>query len=159
MGRRSLAIGIAGFSAVVAAFTIRGELDPQDRARFVWLFSTAFAAALLCFVPVVLAEVGLAGASLWRASSGIMIAVWLLTMGIFASNRARERRDSPAAARYFGQGPFLLVPSILNLGLQIANVSGVVWEPSAAAYIIGALVWLYAAALVFISIVIERQTT
>ena len=42
-----MAIGLAGFSAVVAAFTIRGELSQTDRSRFLLLFTTAFVAALL----------------------------------------------------------------------------------------------------------------
>jgi hypothetical protein len=50
----------------------------------------------------------------------------------------------------------LVVPSLFNLVLQLLNVSGVAWEPSAAPYLIGNLVWLYAASLVFVAIVLER---
>ena len=37
-----LAIGIAGFAGVIAAFLQRGGLHPVDRGRFVTLLSAAF---------------------------------------------------------------------------------------------------------------------
>jgi len=39
---------------------------------------------------------------------------------------------------------------------QVLNVSGRWWEPSSAPYLVGSLVWLYAAGLVFVAIVLER---
>jgi hypothetical protein len=44
-----MAIGVAGFSAIVAAFTGQGPLTATDRRRFVWLY-----AAALPFVSIVL---------------------------------------------------------------------------------------------------------
>ena len=38
-----MAIGVAGFSAIVAAFTGHGPLTLTDRRRFVWLFTCSFA--------------------------------------------------------------------------------------------------------------------
>jgi hypothetical protein len=147
-----LAIGLAGFSAVVAAFTIRGELSPTDRSRFIWLFTTAFVAALLAFVPSMLSEAGLADATLWRASSGIWIVAWLISTGIFAIGLLR-RDPSKWRPRW---SALTLVPSVLNLALVVMNVWGVAWEPSGAVYIFSTLLWLCAAALVFMSIVLER---
>ena len=152
-----MAIGLAGFSAVVAAFTTRGQLTPQDRSRFLWLFTTAFAAALLAFVPIVLSEASLEGAHLWRASSSIMVVIWVLTMGSWGVTELRERRDPSIALNSFAKGPLLVVPSIANVTLQAINVWGGAWEASAAIYILGTLCWLYAAALVFMSMVIERS--
>ena len=51
-----MAIGVAGFSAIVGAFTGSQALTVSDRRRFVWLFTNAFVAALLAFVPVLLAD-------------------------------------------------------------------------------------------------------
>ena len=151
-----MAIGLAGFSAVVAAFTIRGELTQTDRSRFLLLFTTAFVAALLAFVPVVLKEAGLAGAALWRTSSGTMVVVWLGFTVPFIVGLLRDRRDPSHRPLVFSQKPHVLWPSFLNLMLQVMNLWGGIWEPSAAIYIVGTLMWLSAAALVFVSVVLER---
>jgi hypothetical protein len=151
-----MAIALAGFSAVVAAFTIHGKLTETDRSRFVWLFVTAFTAALLAFVPTILTGTGLTDAALWRASSGIMIVLWLILTVPFAVGLLRDRRDSSFVPQVFSQRPLILVPSVLNLALQLLNVWGAVWEPSAAIYIVGTLAWLSASAIVFMSIVLER---
>ena len=148
-----MAIGLAGFSAVVAAFTIHGELTPTDRSRFLWLFTTAFVAALLAFVPTILSEAGLADATLWRASSGTMIVMWLISTGIFVVPLVR--RDPSKEAWRPNWAPVVMVPSVLNLALQLMNLWGGVWEPSSAIYIIGTLGWLSVAAIVFMSIVLE----
>ena len=151
-----MAIALAGFSAVVAAFTIHGELTPIDRSRFVWLFATAFVTGLLAFVPTILSETGLADVALWRASSGIMVFLWLIFTVPFAVGLLRDRRDPAFVPQVFSQRPYILVPSVLNLALQLINLWGSVWEPSAAIYLIGTLAWLSAAAIAFMSIVLER---
>lgn len=149
-----LAISLAGFSAVISAFTIHGKLTPVDRSKFLWLFATAFVAALLSFVPVVLDEAGLADARLWRMSSLVMVLVWFVSMGIWLVDVVRDRRVGTAAS--FADGPLLVVPALANLLLQVLNIWGGFWQPSPAAYTIGTLVWLYAASLAFLSIVLER---
>jgi len=149
-----LAISLAGFSAVVSAFTVRGELTQADRSKFLWLIATALVAALLAFVPIILDEARMDGIQLWRVSSLIMVLAWFVSMGIWLVEllRDRRRRSSPS----FADGPLLVVPSVGNLILQLFNVSGMAWQPSPAAYIVGTLVWLYAASLAFLSIVLER---
>ncbi len=151
-----MAIGLAGFSAVVGAFTRHGELSRPDRYRFFWLFATAFVAALLAFVPVVIMEAGYSGPWVWRTASAIMVGIWLIQIGAWLVVLPRTRRDPEMGPPGFSQGPLLVVPSVINLALQLANASGIAWEPSAAPYILGTLVWLYAAALVFMAIVLER---
>ena len=77
-----MAIALAGFSAVVAAFARQGALSPEDRSRFVWLFSTAFVAALLAFVPVLLIEANFEPPELWRCASGVMLLAWFASIGL-----------------------------------------------------------------------------
>jgi hypothetical protein len=151
-----MAIGLAGFSAVVGAFMQHGALSRSDRYRFFWLFTTAFVAAVLSFVPVIIVEAGYSGMHVWRTASGIMIGIWFIQMGAWFVGLRRTRDDPEMGPPGFSQGSLMVVPSIFNLGLQAANASGFFWEPSAAAYIVGALIWLYAASLVFVAIVIER---
>jgi len=151
-----IAIAIAGFSGVVSAFTLHGTLARPDRSRFIWLFVTASVAALLAFVPIVLSQTGLTNDVLWRASSGIMVAAWLISMGLWLAAVLRRRRDPTRGPASFADGPLLVVPAASNLALQLINVWGGAWQPSPAAYTIGTLVWLYAAALAFLSMVLER---
>ena len=71
-----LAIGIAGFSGIIAAFLQGGGLHPFDRFRFVNLFITVFAALVLAFLPLLLDGFISPEEKLWRISSGAMIGVW-----------------------------------------------------------------------------------
>ena len=153
-----MAIGVAGFSAIVGAFTGSKALTVTDRRRFVWLFTNAFVAALLAFVPVILREAFSSGPELWRYSSLSMAVVWVLAACGWVVGEVRQNRSDSSGEKGFWQGPAALVPSFLNFVLQLANAFGVFAEPSASFYIIGALVWLYSAALPFVSIVLERPS-
>jgi len=154
-----MAIGVAGFSAVVAAFTGPRSLTVTDRRRFVWLFTNAFVAAVLPFVPVLLQEAFPTETELWRYSSACMAVVWVVAAAAWVFGEVRQRPEDVPESKGFWQGPAALVPPFLNFLLQLANVSGFFWEPSAVPYIGGTLIWLYAAALPFMSIVLERPTT
>ncbi len=144
-----MAVGFAGFSAVVGVFTTRGELSRLDRSRFVYLFTSAFAAAVLAFVPILLSESGFEGPELWVASSGTMVVVWLLGAALGLRNR------DPSVTSIV-EGPLMFIPGVGNLLIQIGNVWGAFWHPSPAIYIAGNLIWLYATGLIFVSIVLER---
>ena len=150
-----MSIGVAGFSAIVAAFTGQGPLTTRDRRRFVWLFTSSFIAALLSFIPVLLQE-AVAAADLWRASSAVMCVIWAISSGAWTVAEVRHQSAEPEEEKGLWQRPYALVPSFLNFVVQLANASGFLWEPSAAVYVAGTLVWLYVAALTFISIVLER---
>lgn len=149
-----IAISLAGFSAVVSAFTVHGTLAESDRGKFLWLVATAFVAALLAFVPFIVDEMGIVGPPLWRISSLVMVLVWLVSMGIWFAGLRRGRRTGRPPS--LADGPLLVVPAACNLILQVCNALGLAWTPTPAAYTIGTLVWLYAASLAFLSIVLER---
>lgn len=63
-----IAIGIAGFTGVIAVFAERGRLSPADRLRFLGVFVTAFSALVLAFIPLALAHSGLRDQQLWQTS-------------------------------------------------------------------------------------------
>lgn len=149
-----IAIALAGFSAVVAAFVREGELSRDDRVSFAWLFTTAFVAALLAFVPTLLAEASVE--EIWRSSSRVMVLAWLASMGLWVYLRFVEWRSADASPLRFSEGPLMVVPALCNLALQCANGWGDWWAPNGAVYLLGTLVWLYTAALMFMSIVLER---
>jgi hypothetical protein len=75
-----IAVTIALFAGVVAAFLHRGELHAVDRIRFVDLFTVAFEAVILSFVPIALSHLGFEGNRLWVWSSAVMIGLWTLHM-------------------------------------------------------------------------------
>ena len=153
-----MAIGVAGFSAIVGAFSSDRSLSISDRRRFVWLFTNAFAAAFLAFVPVLLSELFSSEFNLWRYSSAAMAIVWGFAAAAWIFDELRQDRATRSAPKGFWQGPAALVPSFLNAVLQLVNASGLFWEPAATAYTAGTLVWLYCAAITFASMVLERPT-
>ena len=53
----------------------------------------------------------------------------------------------------------LLIPSILNLFVQIGNVGGWFWEPNFVAYLFGLFAYLYVAGLIFVYVVLFRPSS
>jgi len=151
-----LAIAVAGFSVVISVFIARGHLTQDDRSRFTWLFTTAFVTALLAYVPIILNQAGLSGPILWRTASSVMIVVWFASMIPWLVLMRRKRRDLSKSPLGVGEPYALLIPALFNLGIQVANTWGRFWVPSSAYYLVGTLVWLYAAALVFVAIFLHR---
>jgi hypothetical protein len=121
-----LSIGVAGFSGVVAALTMRsvGEWRPVDVARLQMLLRTSVSAAIWSVLPALLLSSGFAGPLLWRAVSG----AWLLIVPAVAVSQVRSVRNvlarkSEDASRGF---TFLIATtSLAALALQVANVSAV----------------------------------
>ncbi len=79
-----LAVGIAGFSAIVAAFFRGRRLSNVDIERFRGLLVVAGSAVALAFIPSLLESSGFSGSTLWRVASGLMIAAWFTAMIPFA---------------------------------------------------------------------------
>jgi hypothetical protein len=73
-----IAVGLAGFSGVIAVFIQRGGLPLADRVRFLALFVTAFTALILAFLPIALAYSGFKDQDIWRISSGTMVLINLI---------------------------------------------------------------------------------
>jgi hypothetical protein len=147
-----ISIGIAGFSGVMAAFLQSGGLFKLDRVRFVNLFAMAFSTLTLAYVPIVVFELS---QSVWLYSSAVMIAFWFFNMGlglfyVFPELRAEAGNNGKLASA------LIFVPSFLNLGTQTLNVMGWLWEPNFLAYLLGLFVYLYAACLMFVFIVLYR---
>jgi hypothetical protein len=151
-----LAIGIAGFSAVVAAFSRQDRLHELDAGRFLTLVVIAASAVVLAFLPSLLHGSGYSGPALWRAASGLMVVFWVASMVPYAQQISRLRRADSEITPSIGTIAALTVPSVANLGLQVTNVSGSFWASGGAPYLFGTLVWLWAAGVLFVGIVIYR---
>jgi hypothetical protein len=148
-----IAIGIAGFSGVIAAFLQRDGLHPVDRARFINLFATAFSTLVLAYVPIVVSHRVAEPDQIWRISSAAMVVIWLFGssasyLGVFPI--IREHVFTPVAFW------LLSIPSMMNLAVQVSNAGGWLWHPGFLAYLFGLFVYLYAAGLMFVYIVLYR---
>ena len=150
-----IAIGIAGFSGVIAAFLQRDGLHPLDRVRFVNLFATAFSTLALAYVPIVVSHLLDGNGEIWRYSSAVMIVFWFMNslfglLFVFPE----LRKDTVNTAKY--PSVLLLIPSFLNLGTQCFNVGGWFWDPGFVPYLFGLFVYLYAAGLMFVYVILFR---
>jgi len=149
-----IAVGIAGFSGVVAAFTQRGGLSTADRLRFLAIFLSAFSALLLAFVPIALTYSGVSGAAIWRVSSVVMLVWSVVGLASYPQGARRIRQELGTTHSL----PIVLfaIPTCLSLGVQIVNAGGWIWSPNPVAYLFGMLVYLYSAGLFFVLIVLFR---
>jgi hypothetical protein len=149
-----IAVGLAGLSGVIAVFIQRGGLSPADRLRFLALFGTAFAALVLAFVPIALAYSGFKNQDIWQISSVTMVFAGLVGLVPLPFGQRTIRKEFKTTTSL--PTVFLLVPSGINLAIQLVNAGGWIWQPNLVPYLIGMLVYLYAIAFFFVIIVLFR---
>ena len=149
-----IAIALAGFSAVVAAFFQGHGLNLADRIRFVGIFAIAFVTLLLAFLPIALQHAGLSGSRLWVGSSSTMVVVWCAGMWDLGRRWRTMTNLLPGESTV----PILLifVPASANLAVQVCNVGGWLWEPNFVGYLFGLLCYLYTAGVGFVLVVLYR---
>ncbi len=150
-----LAIGIAGFSGIVVAFSHRRGLRETDRWRFITLFLLAMLALILAFVPFGFHHAGQAGPALWKGSSAVML-VFSIGVTWFVLARVPEfpieqQLSKPFSAAIWGT-------AILRNSLEVANVVGWPLESGALLYLVSLILWLVMAAVMFASLVIFGAT-
>ena len=150
-----ISIGIAGFSGVIAAFLQRGGLGRFDRVRFVNLFVTAFSLLILSYVPIVVAELS---TSVWFYSSLFMIGVGASHM-IFGTLYILPVLNEDTGGSVMVPNTLIYVPSFASGLVQFFNVMGWFWDSSFLAYLFGLFVYLYAACLFFLLLVLYRPKT
>ena len=152
-----IAVGLAGFSGVVAAFIQRGSLSAADRLRFVALFVTAFTALVLAFVPIMLAYGGFQDENLWHLSSTVMVLIGLPVIAAYPFGVRRIRREIETHSLL--PPMLILVPALIHLVVQLMNAGGWIWQPNFVPYLIGMLIYLYSAGVMFVFIVLFRPPT
>ena len=147
-----LAIGLAGFSGVVVAFTRGKGLRPTDRYRFIALFSLAISALVLAFVPFGFHHAGQAGSALWMRSSVVMLAFWV---SVFLLLGVRFRPEFSADEQISN---WLSAPlwglSLLTPLLQVANLIGWPMESGPLLYLSGLILWLVTSSFFFALLVL-----
>ena len=155
-----LAIGLAGFSGVVAAFSYRGRLGDVDRYHFLILFTVSFAAVFLCFVPFGVHKVVQDVQAVWQSSSAIMLAASVL-VGVFltAATPMSMRWDSSMEFGLLGGALISFILPVLIILSQLANVIGWPAGPDSLLYVGGLLGWLLVAGLNFLRLVLYGAST
>ena len=157
-----LAIGLAGFSGVVVAFSINRGLRAVDRFYFIALLTSAFTAVLLAYVPFLLHWAGVTGTDVWKGSSAVMLTFWFLVgggLGILAN-----KVPNLIGTHHLGLQTTLVVAAlpVINLPFMIANIVGYPLEPGVFLYLTGLILWLTVAVLMFTFLVfigVEEQDT
>ena len=146
-----IAIGLAGFSGVVAAFT---RLRTEDRVRFLMLVGGSFFVVVLAFVPFLLDLAGLPERSVWRWAS----ALWAILFGacvplLRAGRRVIVAHGTPAP----GWSIALIVGVIAVVSFsQLGNVIGWPYEPGPVPFILALMTGLIASGVIFVYIVLIR---
>jgi hypothetical protein len=148
-----LAIGLAGFSGVVVAFSRQEGLREIDRFYFIALLTCAFTAVLLAFVPFFFHHEGLTGAALWKGSSIVMLIFWILVVGGLGIGGIRLPNNQ---ASQFGISNTIVLCAVplFNIPCMIANIAGYPMEPGANLYLVGLFLWLTVSVLVFTHLVL-----
>jgi len=150
-----MAIGLAGFSGVILAFTYQGRLRPTDRFRFIGLFTQALTVALLSLVPFGFHHAGQVGETIWRGSSAVAVLFWLF-MGWLTAVRFRPKFSREEELPKYGEGT-LWTLGIINLLFQLANLVGWPMAPGPLFYLAGLVLWFAVAAFFFASLVLYRS--
>ncbi len=152
-----IAIGLAGFSGVVAAFSRTREFPPEDRVRFLMLVGGAFFVVLLAFVPILLDLAGLSPSAVWRISS----LFWLIGVGLGLPLLAHGRRIILAHGRPAPLWSLALILLITSLAAaaQLGNVFEWPYSAGAVPYLVGLLAGLLGSGTIFVYLVLIRPST
>lgn len=149
-----IAVGLAGFSGVVAAFSRTRDFPPEDRVRFLMLVGGTFFVILLALVPFLFELGGMTESETWRWSSG----VWLFglvgfTPLVVAGRRIIVRRGQPAP------GWSLLLVAAVSLAAalaQLGNVLGWPYAPGPVPFLLGLMAGLLGSGSIFVYLVLIR---
>ena len=153
-----LAIGLAGFSGVVAAFTHRGAaLNEVDRYHFIILFSVTLSAVFVAFVPFGFHHAGFVGAPLWAWSSGVMLAAAVAT-SILLAVAAPGNFQSQWIPGFLGSWFVSYGLPLAIVSAQLVNVIGWPAESGPLLFVFGLLVWLLVGGMNFLRLILHRPS-
>lgn len=149
-----LAVGLAGFSGIVIAFSQRGGLREADKFYFIALLASAGTAALLAFVPFLLYHTGFDGATLWAYSSIIMLLVWVAMIISLVGTAIRMGDFWGNHPLGFGATAVVGGLPIVNFPLQVGNIMSIPLPSGPAIYLAGLIMWLVCSLMMFVHLVL-----
>ncbi len=151
-----LALGLAGFTGIVAAFRARsGPWLPADALRVFSLLSVSLGVLFLALIPLSLAYFPFSDEVSWRISSGLMT----LFTGVMALVLISRMRRLDAGSKQVLSRPtiaFTTFGSALNALAQLLNSAGVFPNTSFAIYFAGIVWMLFYAGLQFARLLLIR---
>jgi hypothetical protein len=147
-----IAVALAGFSGVVAAFSRSREFRVEDRVRFLMLVGGAFTNILLSLVPFLLDMIGFTEANVWRWSSGAWILIFGGSVPLLAWGRATILRTGTAAPGW--SVILVLVVAAAATAAQAGNMMSWPYDPGPVPYIMGLLAGLLGSAVIFVYLVL-----
>jgi hypothetical protein len=149
-----IAIGLAGFSGVVAAFSQTREFPAADRIRFLMLIGGTFFVILLAFVPLLLELGGLQEPGLWRWASGIWLVAFFTGAPLVLVGRriiVREGRPAPG----WSVALVLLVAMAACLA-QLGNVMNWPFQSGPLPFLFALIAGLIGSGSIFVYLVLIR---
>jgi len=149
-GLAEVAIGMAGFSAIVVIFKRldSGQWRRDDADRFNGMLIHSMAAAFFCVLPPFLAAFLAEPVTLWRVGSGLLG----LQIAVHASLIARLSSTAGIARGV------VLAGALVALDFQVLNVTGADAARGFAWYLIGVLWHLLHAGALFVMLVWVRAS-
>ena len=151
-----LGLGFAGFLAIFLIFARReGRFSPADGLRVRGIISASFLAIFGALLPLLLAQLELGEATVWRASSVVFLLVGGLATGAIGRRQLALSPDERAAVGFLNNVITWGITS-LALVLLLANALGGFGEPSAPPYLTALVVALGVATSNFVTIAIQR---
>lgn len=144
-----IAIGMAGFSAIVVVFKRRdtGSWLAEDADRFNGMILHSIAAVFFCMLPAVIAAFSALDTTIWRIGSAALgLQVLIHTLGILTLS-------STGTVALFLTGIFGGAVVLL----QALNVSGVFFSGEFGPYLLGVLWHLIHAGGLFVALVWARR--
>lgn len=155
LGIAGVAVGLAGFAGVAAAFLLERDDQRDDQLRFVALLFGTLSATFLAFVPLLLARAGLAERAVWRWSSivALLVSAGGLQIGLTLIREARSFQKKPPRSVLMPQWILFCAGPVAH----VLNLAGVLEGPGPTLFLAGLLAWLAAGALLFAIIVLLRS--
>jgi hypothetical protein len=151
-----LALGLAGFSGIVAAFRTRtGPWHPADAFRLTSLLLVSLGTFFLALIPLALSQFALSYEVVWRVSSGLMA----LFIGVAGFIILRKLRTLDAGSRLLfnrWMNAFMLIGSLLTGLAQLANSVGAISRDWFAVYFAGTVWLLFYSGVQFARLVLIR---
>ena len=153
-----VALGLAGFTGVLVVLGRRpGRFSAAEAFRLVVLLVGSLSALFLSLVPLVLHDFGLAGAHLWRVSSGLMAASVVCSGAFLARPIARFRGSKSEAYSPWVLGS-LVTGAVIVLVAQVVNLTGLLGPTSPGPYSLGLLFLLAGGVVQFVRILFVRSS-
>lgn len=149
-----IAIGLAGFSGIVAAFSRTRSFPPEDRVRFLMLIGGTFSVVILAFVPFLMLYAGQTEPQIWRWSSAVFVILWAGCAPLIGIGRKIILKHGNAAPGW--SITLIALLALVAFLLQIGNIAGWPFTPGPFAYVFGLVAGLLGSGAIFVYLVLIR---